>query len=152
LRRIVVLIAAVSTGSLERHFGGPFCRDGLPGARVGRSALTRRDSGPWLRRAWTAVALVSVFFFIGFAVGQGMYAMMGYKPENADAPVWVDVVALVPALVVVLIPCAAAVLFDRQANKGGDHRGVVPLVIGVIAGIGLLVLTIVSEVGDIVRR
>ena len=111
-----------------------------------------RDSVLWLRRAWTAVALVPVFFFIGFAVGQGMYALLGYKPENADAPVWVDVVALVPVLLVVLIPCTAAVLFGRKANRDGDHRGIYPLVIGVIAGVGLLVLTIVSEVGDIVRR
>lgn len=115
-------------------------------------AQAPRDSGPWIGRAWTAVALVPVFFFLAFAVGEGMYALMGYKPENADAPVWVDVVALIPVLVVVLIPCAAAVLFGRRASRGGDRRGVFPLVIGVIAGVGLLVLTIVSEVGDILRR
>lgn len=113
---------------------------------------TPRGSGRWLGRAWVAVVLVPVFFFIGFAIGEGMYALLGYKPENANAPVWVDVVALVPVIVVVLIPCAAAVFFGRRATKGGDRRGMVPLVIGVIAGVGVLVLTIVSEVGDIVRR
>lgn len=113
---------------------------------------TPPDSGRWLGRAWTAVVLVPVFFFIGFAVGEGMYALMGYEPANADAPVWVVLVALTPAIVLVLIPCAAAVVFGRRATKGGDRRGMVPLVIGVIAGVGLLVLTIVSEVGDIVRR
>lgn len=113
---------------------------------------TPRDSDPWLGRAWSGVALVPVFFFIAFAVGEGLYALMGYKPENADAPVWVHVVALIPVVVVVLIPCAAAVFFGSRANKGGDRRGMFPLVIGVIVGVGLLVLTIVSEVGDIVRR
>jgi hypothetical protein len=115
-------------------------------------ARTPGESGRWLGRAWTAVVLVPVFFFIGFAVGEGMYALMGYEPANADAPVWVDLVALTPAIVAVLIPCAAAVFFGRRATKGGDRRGMVPLIIGVIAGIGLLVLTIVSEVGDILRR
>lgn len=81
-----------------------------------------------------------------------MYALLGYEPANADAPGWVDLVALAPVVVVVLLPCAAAVLFGRRVTKGGDRRGVVPLVIGAIAGAGLLVLTIVSEVGDIVRR
>lgn len=115
-------------------------------------ARTPGDAGRWLGRAWTAVALAPVFFFIGFAVGEGMYALLGYEPANADAPVWVVMVALTPAIVAVLIPCAAAVFFGRQATKSGDRRGMVPLVIGVLAGVGLLVLTIVSEVGDIVRR
>ena len=113
---------------------------------------TDRDSAPWLGRAWTAVALVPVFFVIAFAVGEGLYALLGYKPENADAPVWVNLVALTPVIVVVLIPCAAAVLFGRRASKSGDHRGRFPLVIGVIAGVAMVVLTIVSEVGNIVRR
>jgi hypothetical protein len=113
---------------------------------------TSSDSGPWLGRAWIAVALVPVFFFIAFAVGEGMYALMGYKPENADAPVLVVLVALIPVVAVVLIPCVAAVLFGRRANKGGDSRGILPLVIGAIAGVGVLVLTIVSEVGNVVRR
>ena len=115
-------------------------------------ARTPRKSTAWLGRAWAAVALVPVFFFIAFAVGEAMYALLGYKPENADSPVWVDVVALVPVVVIVMIPCAAAALFGRHANRSGDRRGVYPLLIGVIAGVGALVLTVVSEVGDIVRR
>lgn len=110
------------------------------------------DSGPWLGRAWTAVALVPVFFFIGFAVGEGLYALLGYKPEDADAPLWVNLVALAPVVVVVLIPCVAAVFFGRRTTKSGDRRGMVPLVLGAVAGVGLLVLTIVSEVGDILRQ
>lgn len=115
-------------------------------------ARTPRDPGRWLRRAWTAVALVPVFFFLGFAVGEGMYAVMGYDPATGNAPIWVDLVALAPVLVVVLIPCAAAVFFGRRATTVADRRGMVPLVIGAIAGVGLLVLTVVSEVADIVRR
>jgi hypothetical protein len=112
---------------------------------------TPRDSGPWLGRAWTAVALVPVFFFIAFALGEGLYALMGYKPENADAPLWVTLAVLTPVVAVVLFPCAAAVFFGGRAYKGGDRRGRLPLMIGLIAGVGLLVLTIVSEVGNIVR-
>lgn len=111
-----------------------------------------RDSASWLGRAWTAVALMPVFFFVAFAVGEGLYALLGYQPENADAPAWVVLVALAPTVAVVLIPCVAAVLFGNRAKKGCDGRGVVPIVIGVIAGVGWLVLTIVSEVGDIVRQ
>ena len=113
---------------------------------------TIRDSNPWLRRAWAGVALVQLFFFIAFAVAEGLYAAMGYKPENADAPVWAVVVASALAVVVVLTPCVAAVYFGRRAIKGGDRRGLFPAVIGAVAGVGWVVLTIVSEVGNVVRR
>lgn len=112
---------------------------------------TARDSAPWLRRAWAGVALVPLFFVIAFAVGEGIYALMGYKPENADAPVWAVVVASALAVLVVLIPCVAAVYFGRRAIKGGDRRGVFPAVIGAVAAVGWVVLTIVSEVGNAVR-
>ena len=108
-----------------------------------------RDSASWLGRAWTAVALMPVFFFVAFAVGEGLYALLGYQPENADAPAWVVLVALAPTFAVVQIPCVAAVLFGNRAKKGGDRRGTV---IGVIVDVGWLVLTIVSEVGNIVRQ
>lgn len=113
---------------------------------------TVRDSNLWLRRAWVGVALVPVFFFVAFAVGEGVYALMGYKPENADAPVWAVVVASALVVVVVLIPCVAAVYFGRRATKAGDRRGMYPAVIGAVAGFGWVVLTIVSEVGNVVRR
>jgi TctA family transporter len=112
---------------------------------------TARDSAPWLRRAWVGVATVPLFFIIAFAVGEGIYAVMGYKPENADAPVWAVVVTSALVLAVVLIPCVSAVYYGRRAIKHGDHRGLYPAVIGAIAGLGLITLTIVSEVGNAVR-
>lgn len=111
-----------------------------------------RDSSPWLLRAWVGVALVPLFFFIAFAVGEGIYALMGYQPENADAPVWAVVGASAPAILLVLIPCVAAVYSGRRAIKSGDRRGVFPAVIGAVAAVGWVVLTIVSEVGNLVRR
>lgn len=112
---------------------------------------TAPDSNPWLRRAWVSVALVPVFFFIAFAVGEGIYALMGYKPENADAPVWADVVASALIVAVVLIPSVAAVYFGRRATKAGDRHGVYPAVIGAVAGLGWVTLTIVTAVGNAVR-
>lgn len=109
------------------------------------------DSNPWLRRAWVSVALVPVFFFIAFAVGEGIYALLGYEPENADAPVWAVVVASALVVAVVVIPSVAAVYFGRRATKGGDRRGVYPAVIGAVVGVGWVVLTVVSEVGNVLR-
>ncbi len=77
---------------------------------------TSRGAGPWLARAWVAVALIPVFFVIGFAVGEGVYALMGYRPENADAPVWAVVLASMVILVVVETPCVAAAYSGRRTR------------------------------------
>lgn len=108
------------------------------------------DARPWLRRAWASLALVPVFFLIAFAVGEGIYAAMGYKPENADAPVWADVVASVLILAVAVVPSVTAVYCGRRATVTGDRRGLYPAVIGALVGIGLAILTVVTAVGNAV--
>jgi len=108
------------------------------------------DASRWLGRAWAGVALVPVFFFIAFAVGQGIYAAMGYKPENADTPGWAVLVASVLIVAISLIPCIAAVHYGMRASNWGDRRGLFPAAVGAVVGVGLLVLTIASEAGNIV--
>jgi hypothetical protein len=119
------------------------------GHPAGQTPWTAR--GRWLAWAWAAVALIPVFFVLALATGQGVYALMGYRPENADAPVAVVLVALVPTLAVALVPCVAAVLAGRRAVRAGQRGGTVPLVLGALTGLGLLVLTVVSELGNAVR-
>ena len=97
-----------------------------------------------LRRAWIAVALIPVFFLPALALGYVMYDLFGYAPENADAPLWVDVVCAIPPLALYLAPCVAAVVLGRRADRHGDRRGLVPLAIGAIAGLALTVLTVVT--------
>jgi hypothetical protein len=91
-----------------------------------------------------------VFFFIAMAVGEGLASLLGY-PAGGDGPVWVTVVTDVAATVTVLLPCLAAVFFGRRANQAGDRRGRLPAVLGAGAGLGWLVLAIVSEVGNLLR-
>jgi len=107
---------------------------------------------PWLRRAWVGVALIPVFFIIALVVGQGIYALMGYKPENADAPAWAVVLASALTLLVVLIPCVGAVTYGLRATRAGERRGVFPAVIGAVAAVGWVALTIVNEAGNVIGR
>lgn len=109
--------------------------------RGGRTALTR---------GWIAVALVPVFFILAFAAGEGLLAALGYPGGNA--PAWATVVSDMGALVVVLLPCLAAVWFGRRARREGERRGLVPAVIGTLIGLGWLVLTVITEVNDLVLR
>jgi hypothetical protein len=101
-------------------------------------------SGPWVSRGWVAVALIPVFFFLALALGYVLYDLLGYKPENDDAPFWVDLICTVWILVVSLAPCVAAVEFGRRAAGSGDRRGLLPLGVGALAGLGLTILSVVG--------
>ena len=116
-----------------------------------RPGTAPAEAGSWLARAWLGVALIPVSFFVAFAVGEGAYAVLGYQPENADAPLWVVVVTSVLVLLVVIAPCATAVHYGRRAMTVDRRRGVVPLAIGWLVGAGAVVLTVVSEVGNALR-
>ena len=58
----------------------------------------------------------------------------GYKPENADAPLGVELVTTIAAIAVFLVPCVTAVLYGSQAHRVGDRKGLLPMGIGAIAG------------------
>jgi hypothetical protein len=98
-------------------------------------------------RAWISVALIPVFLLVSVLLTLLLYEWFGYKPENADAPLWVDLVTAVAATAVFLVPCVAAVLYGRQANGAGDRRGLLPMGVGGLAGLSLTVLTVVSTLG-----
>lgn len=102
-----------------------------------------RDQAP-LTRAWISVALVPVFFFVAFAAAQGIYAMTGYDPSaGATPPLWADLVAGIPALLILFLPCAGAVVYGLRAWREGARAGFVPVVLGglvAVAGILLVIL------------
>lgn len=75
-------------------------------------------SGVSLQRGWIAVALVPVFFLLAFAFGYLVYDLLGYQPENDDAPLWVDLIGTV----------------------------LLPLGLGALVGLGLTILSIVTLV------
>jgi hypothetical protein len=92
-------------------------------------------------RAWAWVALIPVFFFVGFAVGEVMYAVLDYKPENDDAPLWADLLVSLVALAIALVPCIGAVMYGRRASKVGRPSARAPITIGAFAGAVLVILT-----------
>jgi hypothetical protein len=105
-----------------------------------------RDLAPEVRRglllwAWVSVLLIPVLVLVAMAVGYVLYDLFGYKPENADAPLWVDVAVSVPVLMISLAPCVMAMRFGRLARAAGDRSGLVPFLLGSLAGLALVVTT-----------
>lgn len=104
------------------------------------------ETGELRARAWAGVVLIPVGFLLAFAVGEGLYSLLGYKPENDDAPLWADLVVNLPTLAVVLLPCAAAVFYGRRGHRVGERGALVPAAIGLLAGGAFTVLTIVTTI------
>ena len=101
----------------------------------------------WMARAWLAVVLIPPFFLLAMAAGYVAYDLMGYRPENDDAPMWVDLVGAIPSLAILWVPCAAAVIYGRRASRIGSPLALIPAAIGALVGLGFTLLGIVSAVG-----
>lgn len=83
-------------------------------------------------------------FVLAFVVGEGLYALLGSEPDDATEPLWVALVAGVPAIALFLVPCAAAVWFGNRARAEGHRAGLLPLVVGAVLGLWMLVMNTVS--------
>lgn len=109
-----------------------------PKGRAGLSEGThvrqgQRNPTP-MAQAWTALALVPVFF--GMAVGAMMLVteLAPPDPNTRFSPMWADLVALVLGLTILLLPCIAAVVYGRKAVLSGKRSGAVPVLVGVLVG------------------
>jgi len=111
-------------------------------------AASRTDSS--LGRAWVAVVLIPAFAILSFAAGVVTLSAFGYS-SGGDEPLWLNVVVDAVAMTVLLVPCAAAVLYGRRARLAGVRRAAVPIGIGVLAGTAGIVLTIVTAIGDALK-
>jgi hypothetical protein len=108
---------------------------------------TPRDAsrdGRSVTRAWISLAVLPLFLVLAMAVGEGLYALFGYQPENADAPFGVNLVASVPALLVMLVPTVAAVFYGWRAHLVGDRRAYVPAILALLIGLWFTVLTVIG--------
>ena len=99
-----------------------------------------------LTRSWIAVASIPVAFIAAFAVGEGLYALLGYQPEDATEPLWVALAAGVPAVALFLVPCAAAVWYGTKARAEGSRAALLPVVTGAVLGLWMVVMNIVALV------
>jgi hypothetical protein len=91
-----------------------------------------------LTYAWLSVVLTPGFFILAFVVGEGLFSLLGYDPGIGEAPLWAVLVAAVPAVLIVLAPCVAAVVFGQIAVRAGRRSGVVPLTIAAVVGLWML--------------
>jgi hypothetical protein len=98
---------------------------------AGPSVLARR----WLRAAWVAVVLIPAGFVGGTLVGEGLLSLRGHDSgAEQSPPLNVVVTSAAPAMLILLLPAVAAIVFGIKARNRGARNGVVPAVIGIVVG------------------
>lgn len=86
-----------------------------------------------LRLAWVSTALIPVGFVIAMVVGEGLLSMQGYDSGAETAPpLGVALLAAGPAIVILVVPAVAAIVFGLRARRRGARNGIIPAVIGIV--------------------
>jgi hypothetical protein len=108
-----------------------------------RARITRH----LLRDAWVCVAALPLGLLLGTLIGDGIAGTLGHDSViGGSAPFGVVLVAGLPAFVVMATPAALAVWFGSRAVRAGDERGVIPTVVGTLAGVGMVLVPLVAVV------
>ena len=121
-------------------------------ATLGRSVMSIRTTGARQagadvemtsadvahRRAWRSLLLYPVSLLASWTIGGGLFALL--DDEVGNIPIWVYLVAVTPALLVVVIPGILAVIQGRKAVQLGRPDGRVPAVTGAAIGAAFVVI------------
>lgn len=82
--------------------------------------------------AWIAVALIPVMLVLGMVIGEGLQALQGYTSGDEDRmPLGAELLAAVPAIIVLLLPTLPAIVYGLRARRLGSNSGIVPAIIGI---------------------
>lgn len=108
-----------------------------------RAVAVRSD----LNRAWIAVILLPLFFLLAFGSGYLVsWWLMGDASETTAPTAWQALLIVVPTLVIMLLPCVAAVRYGHRVVRAGRAVGWLPTVIGGAVGLFWTVSILVNAV------
>jgi hypothetical protein len=94
------------------------------------------------RRSWLSLLLYPVTFVLAFVIGEGLVTL---QTDDVRDPTFVEaLIAVVPALLVFVVPGVLAVAFGRRAVRLGRRDGSAPALVGAVVGLGFVVLNLAS--------
>jgi hypothetical protein len=114
------------------------------GARSGDAPPHSDSANRAYRRAWWSLALYPLTFVAAFVIGEGLYSLLTGNQGNAAW--WQILVAVIPALLVFVIPGVLAWTQGRKAVRLGRRDGNGPAFVGAAIAIGFVVLNLASGV------
>jgi hypothetical protein len=112
------------------------------GARSGGAPLHSDSANRAYRRAWWSLALYPVAFVAAFVIGEGLYSML--TGDQGNAAWWQILVAVIPALLIFVIPGILAWTQGRKAVRLGRRDASRPAFVGAAIAIGFVALSLAS--------
>jgi hypothetical protein len=82
-----------------------------------------------------------------FVIGEGLVTLQ--TDDTRDPTFWEALLAVVPALLVFVVPGVLAVYFGRNAVRLGRPDGTAPAVVGAVIGLGFVALNLMSYVAGL---
>ncbi|MGY6024674.1 hypothetical protein [Streptomyces spinosirectus] len=104
------------------------------------SAKARRD----VRRAWLWLALLLPAFVLTVLLGDWLLGLQGYADGDEAVPLSATLVAGGLALLVLITPGIAALLYGLRARRRGAPAGLTPALVGGVTAFALVVLNVVA--------
>ncbi|MDC2954794.1 hypothetical protein [Streptomyces gilvifuscus] len=111
-----------------------------PGPLAPGSPKARRD----VRRAWLWLLMLLPAMVLAVLVGDWLLRLQGHDDGYDTVPLGATLLAGGVALLVLIAPGIAALLFGLRARRHGAAAGLAPALAGGIAAVGLVVLNVVS--------
>jgi hypothetical protein len=113
-----------------------------PPAATGPTARPQADVA--YRRAWLCLLLYPVTFVLAFVIGEGLVTL---QTDDIRDPTFLEgLLAVVPALLVFVVPGVLAAWQGRRAMRLGRCDGSAPAAIGAVVGLGFVALNVASYV------
>ncbi|MFI6565890.1 hypothetical protein [Streptomyces sp. NPDC050534] len=104
------------------------------------SAKARRD----VRRAWLWLALLLPAFVLTVLFGDWLLSLQGYADGDETVPLTATLLAGGLALLVLITPGVAALLYGLRARRRGAPAGLTPALVGGVTAFALVVLNVVA--------
>lgn len=96
-----------------------------------QSAPGRDPGRQWMIAAWVSVVLIPIGFLLAILVGEALASALG--GDSSGPTVGVMLGAGLPAIAVMLLAPAAAVICGVRARGLGRPLAIIPIIIGIVA-------------------
>ncbi len=101
-----------------------------------------------LRWAWVTMGLALIAMIPAMLVAEGLIVVMGFDVTHQEPlPLWAGALLSVLVLVLELTPSALAVMFGLRARREGREIGLVPAIVGGLAGAYYLITAVIGLIG-----
>ena len=123
--------------------------EAYPGDVAVKESVSQERRAYYLTGAWIALALVPVFFLLGFGAAHLPYLIWPYEEGSGQEPLWFGAITEIIFFGILAVPVVAAVWFGLRANRTGTRWGWLPIGLAGAVVLFFLVITVINVVAQV---